>query len=296
MDVSFIVPSYQQGRFIRQCLDSIRDQGLPAGSFEVLVIDGGSTDETAEVVRSHPLKPYFLSEPDRGQAHAVNKGIAKAQGEYLAWINSDDFYRPGVFPELLAIIRSDQDHKVFYGEGDIVDEQGGLLGAYPTEDWNPRRLMEKCFLCQPSVVFHREVVETVGPLDEDCHLVLDLEFWMRAGKRYAFRRLPCTIACSRHYEGTKSRQFPLRMQAEALLAGHQHFGAWSSRRMWSVAENRLLLRFPGLACALKKDGAHYLKFAALWIMKTWLYLDMRVRPGLEQRLIHWLKALPGGCS
>lgn len=287
---SFIIPSFQQGEWIGQCLDSILSQNLPPEAFEVLVMDGGSTDQTASVVQQHPVGAHFFSEPDQGQADAVNKGLRRAKGHYIAWINSDDFYHPEAFAYLQEYFASHPDHRVVYGEGDIVDRAGQRIGAYPTEDWNRSRLADKCFLCQPSVIFHREVVATVGELNPELHLTLDLEFWMRVGAVYPFHRLPRTLACSRHYPGTKSQSNPLRMQIEAALIAHQNLGVWSNRRLWSIAENRLLLTQP-TPRGVPQSGTP-LKFSLFWLRKTALYLSLVLRPDRTGHLHQLLQATP----
>jgi len=129
-------------------------------------MDGGSTDKTAQVASDHLLRPHFISEADGGQAHAVNKGIARASGRYIAWINSDDFYRPNVFPKILQYLYQNPDAAVVYGDGSIVDEAGRFLEPYPTEDWDYTRLAEKCFICQPSLVFRRDILYVIGSLVE----------------------------------------------------------------------------------------------------------------------------------
>lgn len=252
-------------------------------------MDGGSKDETASIVRNHPLQPTFISETDRGQSHAVNKGLAKAKGQHIAWINSDDYFHPKAFFFLREYLLKHKDTKVVYGDGDIVDENGRYICPYPTEDWNHDRLADKCFLCQPSVIFHRDVFETVGMLDENLHLALDLEYWMRAGQAFSFTRLPIKVACSRHYEGTKSNTRPLQMQLEALLVGHRHIGRWSSRRLWSVTENRLIINKPKLAPeALDTNRDHFL----FWLYKITGYLRLRTRLSLTNYLERLLKESP----
>lgn len=273
-------------------MDSIYAQNLPQGSYEVWVIDGGSTDETVDILKNHPLRPNFLSEPDHGQAHAINKGISKSKGDFIAWINSDDYYHDGAFTVLRQYITGNPDARVIYGDGDKVGETGNYMEPYPTEDWRHRRLSDKCFLCQPSVIFHREVFNVVGPINESLQLVVDLEFWMRAGKHFTFHRLPLNIACLRHYPETKSQANQLRMQMEALLVGFRHYGLWSNRRLWSVAENLLLEDRPDIGVAMDPHRATALNVTLFWVMKTMRYLGLRVRPHLEKRLETKIQNLP----
>lgn len=255
--ISFIIPSYNQGRFIGQCLDSIAAQGLDLGAFEVIVIDGGSTDDSAELIAAHPVVSEWVSEPDQGHWDAVNKGIRRSRGELVTWINSDDFYFPDVFNRLIDHIDVYPDFDVYYGDADEVDEAGQFLKAYAVEDWNYERLIDRCILSQPASLIRRSVFDRFGYLSGECRVALDLEFWLRIGKYAKFKRVPLKLACTRIWGGTKSSNQQLAMQEDALYYGYKYGGRWSERRTKSAAEARILWRFPSL------DRPH---FGALFIV------------------------------
>lgn len=275
--VSFIVPSLNQGRFIGQCLNSIAAQGLPRETCEVWVIDGGSTDETLEVLENHPLHPQWISEPDRGHWDAVNKGIRCSCGEILCWINSDDVYLPGGVKEALAFFEAHPECAILYGEADYIDESGARIGSYQVEDWDYERLADKCYLCQPAVLFRRSVVEKHGLLSGDYPVALDLEYWMRIGQTTVPQRVPIKIAASRLWGGTKSSREQWQMQRDALAIGHRYTERWSRRRKWSVAEQQLLSFLPGFRGHRKWTGWRQWALVPFWGLKTLFYGVLSVR-------------------
>jgi glycosyltransferase involved in cell wall biosynthesis len=258
MQVTFIIPSLNQGRFLAACLDSIAAQSLAPDTFEVRVYDAGSTDGTLAILRSHPLRPQWVSEPDAGQAAAVNRGLREAQGHIIAWINADDFYLPGALPAVLSAFASSPAPDILYGRADIIDESGQSLGPYPVEPWNYTRLADFCFLCQPAVFFRRALFGRHGPLDERLHLALDYEYWLRLGRHHSFLFLDRVLASTRDHPATKSRTRRVTVQRECLLASRRHTGQWSPKWLRGLAKHevRAALHVPEDA---PHRGAHLLE-------------------------------------
>jgi glycosyltransferase involved in cell wall biosynthesis len=204
LTVSVVTPSLDQGRFLGQTLQSVAAQDFPI--LEHQVIDGGSTDETLAVLRA-AARPglRWVSERDRGQAQAVNKGIARTTGDIIAWINSDDVYYPGALAAAAGFLAAHPEVDVVYGAADHIDAQGAVLSAYPTAEFDLRRLHEFCFLCQPATFFRRSCITRFGLLDERLHYCMDYEYWLRLGRsgaRFAF--LPVKLAGSRLHPDTKT--------------------------------------------------------------------------------------------
>ena len=270
--VSFVIPSYQQGEFLGKCLDSIMEQGLDRSEYEVLVHDGGSTDKTIDILRTHASKPVWISGQDGGQANAVNLGMRKASGEIIAWINSDDFYLPDALNYVIDYFEKDSSIRILYGNAIRVDKDGATLMSYPVEDWDYNRLLEKCYLCQPATFFRRDILLDHGFLNENYHLALDLEFWLRIGKYEDFLRVPEQLAAAREYTSNKSNSFPLQMQIEALRAGYVHTGYLSKRRLWSVAENFVFFRNQNLKKSIQSNSENPLCTAYFWALKIFKYL------------------------
>jgi len=183
--VSIVTPSYNQAQFLEETIKSVLQQDYP--NIEYIIIDGLSVDRSVDIIRKYEDQlAYWVSEQDRGQCHAINKGFARAQGVIIAWLNSDDLYRPGA---IRAVVKSFSDHPdavAVIGGCVLVDaERKGFSYKKPV-DLNPQRL-----LCgggipgQPAVFFRRELSEKVGGLREDLHYVLDWEYWLRVGMHYS---------------------------------------------------------------------------------------------------------------
>jgi glycosyltransferase involved in cell wall biosynthesis len=201
---SVITPSFCQGRFIERTIKSVLAQKSESIEVEYIICDGGSTDETVEILKSYGETICWVSEPDRGQSDAVNKGIARTTGDIIAWINSDDTYYPGAFEAVKSVFESNPDVLAIYGDAVHIDERDLLIDPYPTEPWNYKRLIETCFLCQPAVFFRRSLVETLGDLDNTLNYCMDYELWLRYGSKIPFVYLPQKLAASRLYQDNKT--------------------------------------------------------------------------------------------
>ncbi len=213
MKISVVTPSLNQGQFIEHTLRSVADQ--TGGQIEHIVLDGGSTDNTIEVLRRFRPPLRWVSEDDGGQAEAVNKGIRATTGEIIGWLNSDDVYYPGAMGRVVAAFDANPDIDVVYGMADHVDYDGNPFETYPTEAWDLERLKERCFICQPAAFFRRRVVERHGLLDESLHYCMDYEYWLRLGRAGArFLYLEEKLAGSRLYAENKTLGARVRVHRE----------------------------------------------------------------------------------
>lgn len=213
MKVSVVTPSFNQARFLRRTLESVAAQAPVA--LEHVVFDAASTDGSVAILRDFRPAVRWHSGPDRGQAHAVNKGIAATDGEVVAWLNSDDVYYPGALARVVAAFEAHPEVDVVYGMADHIDEADRAFEAYPTEPWNPGRLEERCFICQPAAFFRRRAVEAHGALDESLRYCMDYEYWLRLGRAGArFLYLPEKLAGSRLYGENKTLGERLPVHAE----------------------------------------------------------------------------------
>ena len=212
LSVSIITPSYNQGRYLERTIRSVLTQRQP---LEYLVMDGGSRDESVEILQRYSAELQWVSEPDRGQADAVNKGLARATGEIIGWLNSDDIFYPGAVAAAADFLTRRPEIDVVYGNGNHIDEHDRVIEPYPTEDWDFERLKERCFLCQPAVFFRRRLVDRFGPLGVHWRYALDYEYWLRLGKSgVRFARIGALLAGSRLHPDTKTLGSRVKVHAE----------------------------------------------------------------------------------
>jgi glycosyltransferase involved in cell wall biosynthesis len=201
--ISIITPSYNQGIFLGRTLESVARQSYPA--HEHLVFDGGSSDETLQVLEAAGASVRWISQPDDGQADAVNQGLKAASGEVIGWLNSDDIYYPDTFKTIVAAFASDPSLDVVYGAADHIDLEDVPFENYPTTFWDPELLRHTCYICQPALFFRRRVVERIGLLDPSLRYCMDYNYWLRladAGCNFSY--IPQKLAGSRLYAENKT--------------------------------------------------------------------------------------------
>lgn len=183
VEISLVIPSLNQGRFISQTIDSILDQDYK--SVEVIVVDGGSKDGTVEILKSYDQKIRWMSEKDKGQTDAINKGMRIATGKILGYINSDDYLLPGT---LKIISESFRDKEAAWISGDaiIVNEDSKEIQKgvrwYKTllrKISSKPLLLITDYLVQPSTFWKRDLMNKVGYFDESLHYTMDYDYWLR---------------------------------------------------------------------------------------------------------------------
>jgi glycosyltransferase involved in cell wall biosynthesis len=240
-----VTPSLQQGRFIERTLESVwrQQRDSLAGRIEHIIMDGGSTDGTREILERWSDRLSFSSEPDGGQTEAINAGLALARGEILAYLNSDDVHYEGAILSALSVFDNDPLADVVYGDADWIDADDRLIGPYPTEQWSLERLELICFLCQPAVFFRRRVLERFGPFDSRLHYCMDYEYWLRLGMGGArFVHLPRKLAASRVHPATKTLGSRVQAHAEVNDMLKERLGAvpdnWFSNYAHAVLDGR----------------------------------------------------------
>jgi len=181
--ITVITPSYNQARFLEATLRSVHDQGYP--NLEHIVIDGGSTDGSVEIIRKFEDRlAYWVSEPDKGQTDALIKGFSRATGQILAWLNSDDLYEPRTLWDVAEFFTRHPDVQFVYGDALWIDTEGRILKPKKEIPFNRFIwLYDYNYIPQPSAFWRRELYEVVGGLDPRFDLAMDADLWIRFAER-----------------------------------------------------------------------------------------------------------------
>jgi glycosyltransferase involved in cell wall biosynthesis len=202
--VTVVTPSFNQARFIRATIESVLSQDYP--SIEYIIMDGGSTDGTSAIVAPYSDRLTFLSEKDRGQGDAINKGFQMASGSIVAYLNSDDLFLPGAVSAAVAALQANPEFGAVYGEGYRIDADGKVIARFEvTEEYNLWKLVNVSdYILQQTVFWRRPVFDAIGFFDPDLHYGLDWEILMRTGKRYVMGYIPQFMGCLREYPEAKT--------------------------------------------------------------------------------------------
>lgn len=242
--VSVVVPSLNQGHFIRETLDSILSQDYPG--LEVIVVDGGSTDDTREVLAGYGDRLSWTSEKDTGQSNAINKGLARASGEIVCFLNSDDLFTPGSLHAVGTYFAKHPSVQWLTGACRIIDENGrpirAFIDAYKAlwrrfamSRWT---LLVLNYIPQPATFWRRSAMLDVGLIDESLHWAMDYDYWLRLSKLGRPANLPQCLASFRIHSSSKSATNVRSQFDEGVELARIHGGplvAWLNRIHQRVA-------------------------------------------------------------
>jgi glycosyltransferase involved in cell wall biosynthesis len=242
--VSIVTPSYNQGRFLRRTIDSVLSQDYP--HLEYLVIDGGSSDESIAILQGYGDRFFWLSAHDQGQSHAINKGLRRARGDILAYLNSDDVLLPGAIATVVESMCKNADWDVLYGNARHIDECDRVLGDYSTAPYSFERLLQDCCICQPAAFWRRRIMDRVGLFDESLHYAMDYDYWMRIDRAGGlFGHVPAFLAASRAHAQTKTQSARLAVYREILEVSRRHAGDASFSQYYAYWHHRCHERTTG---------------------------------------------------
>ena len=241
--VSIVTPSFNQGKFLKRTIDSVLSQNYP--NIEYIVIDGGSTDESIDTLKSYGNKFQWVSEKDDGQTDAINKGMQRTHGQILAYLNSDDVLLPGAIQRVVEFFKSYPNCGLLYGKADYVDVNDNYIGSYKTAPYSFQRLIQDCMVCQPAAFWRQSVREKIGDFDLQLNFVMGYDYWMRiarSGCEIIF--LPEKLANSRLYPETKTlshraKIFKEIFQISMRHAGYIHYIHYQGLWHYRIYENSL---------------------------------------------------------
>lgn len=202
--VSIITPVLNQASYIGSTIDSVLSQDY--SNLEYRIIDGGSTDGTVEILQSYKERFHWISESDRGQSDAINKGFRQARGEILAWLNGDDIFYPQAVSNAVSALQINPSIGAVYGDCDYIDSNGEFVSRYPVRpyDYDDLVLNNEDYIPQPTVFFRRQVIENIGYLNPSLHYALDYDYWLRLGLKYPMEYIPKRMAALRLHSDAKS--------------------------------------------------------------------------------------------
>jgi glycosyltransferase involved in cell wall biosynthesis len=249
MRVSVITPSYNQAEYLEDTIQSVLAQDYP--DLEYIIVDGGSSDGSVDIIKKYADHlSWWVSEQDRGQADGINKGLRRARGDMVAWLNSDDIYLPGAIQDAVDIFDDKHDIGMVFGDAISIDRAGHPLNRLSFGNWGLPELMRFQIICQPAVFMRRSALEQAGYLDETFHFMLDHHLWMRIAARFDIKHAAQLWAGARHHDLAKnvaqSKEFAAETyRAIAWLKANPEFSVRfkADRRRILGGANRLAGRY-----------------------------------------------------
>jgi GT2 family glycosyltransferase len=261
--VSIVTPSYNQAAYLDQTINSVLRQEYPR--LEYFVVDGASSDGSVEIIRKYADKlEWWISEKDGGQAEAINKGLSRAKGEIVAWLNSDDYYLPGTLSSVIAAFHANPEALFVYGNMLAVDSQNRTINRLTYQPLTLKDLLCFQIIGQPAVFMRRAALEKTGILDPAYHCMLDHQLWLRIAMHGPFVHVEQTWSAARFHAAAKNRARAAEFGQEAFKildwAEHQPelqkvYPEWSDRARASAyrVDARYLL-----------DGGHVWRSLKAW--------------------------------
>ncbi len=206
--VSIITPSFNQAPFIAATIESVLNQDYP--NLEYIIVDGGSTDGSVEIIKSYADKlAWWVSEKDKGQTDAINKGFSRSKGQILAWLNSDDTYEPNAIREAVDFLLQNPTVGLVYGDCNFIDEKGYKFGKFNAAQTDLAKLQRGyVHIPQQASFWRAELWQEVAPLDDSFYFAMDYDLWVRLAK----------ISELRYLSGRNWANFRLHSDAKSIAA------------------------------------------------------------------------------
>ena len=233
--VTIVTPSFNQARYLEETIQSVLNQDYP--NLEYIIVDGGSTDGSVEIIRKYANRlAWWVSEKDRGQTDAINKGFARASGDILAWLNSDDTYLPGAVRGAVEVFRTHPAAGLVYGEANYINGNGRVIGRFPSALTNYRRLRRGyVHIPQQAAFFRADLWRKVGPLDPSFYFAMDYDLWVRLAREAPLEHIQNVLANFRLHADAKTIFADDRCWPEMLRVHYRDGGspfAWIVLKYW----------------------------------------------------------------
>lgn len=265
--VSIITPSYNQGVFVRETIESVLSQDYE--NIEYIVVDGGSTDNSLDIIKEYEGKLIYISEKDNGQSDAINKGFRMAHGEIVAWLNSDDVYEPNCITKAVDEFLKNPKLGLVYGDGYIIDDASKKLKVFEyTQEFDYWKLVNFWdYIMQPATFFKRETLESVGYLDVDLHYCMDWDLWIKLAAVSEVKYIPELLACSREYGDTKTSTGGDKRLKEIIGLLQKYSGKENPLGAQSYKASTFYTKHANAIWPVKKFAGKYLTYKHKWLEK-----------------------------
>ena len=271
--VSIVTPTYNQGKYIEATIQSVLSQNY--SNVEYIVVDGGSTDETLDILKRYDKRLRWISEHDNGPEDAINKGIRQTRGKIVAWLASDDTYLPETITTAVEIFRKHPSVGLVYGKSRYIDSTGMFIADYPTAPFNDNAMAVYNIICQPSVFFLRDIFFDAGELSLDLEIATDYDLWIRIANLSSIFYIPQYLSNYRlHYDAkTLGYSDPLVKFEECLNIAYKYY-------RWAPA-NRV---YPCCLYRLKEKSWKLPSFLITQLALLYaLYEYLRLNKGIDHR-------------
>jgi glycosyltransferase involved in cell wall biosynthesis len=268
--VSIVTPSYNQALYLEQTIQSVLEQAYPR--IEYIVVDGASTDDSFEIIRKYNDRlAYWISEKDSGQAEAINKGFARAKGEILAWLNSDDYYLPNTISAVVKCFEENPDVVMVYGDMLAVDGDGQIINVLKYKQLSLEDLLCFQIIGQPSVFFRRSALEKTGLLDISFHFMLDHHLWIRLAQLGRILHIPQVWSAARYHAQAKNRARAAEFGREAFRVLDWAKAQPGLAEVVSAVERRALASANRYDARYLLDGGQPLPALGAWFRALFLH-------------------------
>jgi glycosyltransferase involved in cell wall biosynthesis len=227
--VTVVTPSFNQAKYLERTILSVLEQDYP--NIEYIVIDGGSTDGSLEIIKKYADRlSFWVSEPDKGQTDAINKGFGRAAGQYLAWLNSDDTYNPGAVREAVEFLTAHPDVGLVYSDAHFINADDGVIGNFPAAQTDRTRMLQGYVHVPQQTTFLRaNLWKKIGPLDPTFFFAMDYDLWVRLTKYAPMVYCPGRVwANFRLHNDGKTVAADDRCWPEMLRVHRREGGSWFS--------------------------------------------------------------------
>ena len=276
--VSIVTPSYNMARYLPEAIESVLSQDYP--NIELLVMDGGSTDGTVEVLKKYEHRIRYVIGRDEGPSDAIHRGFAQTSGSICSWLNADDRLLPGAVRAAAEYLTAHPETDVIYGEANWIDDAGAVIDRYPTVPFNPKFLEQECFICQPTAFMRRSSYQRCG-LDPSVKCSFDYDLWIRMAKQgFRFDLFPRYQALSRMHRGAITFHHREKALRDSMQLLQRHYGYVPFRWVYGYTAYRIDGRdqffeplqysfgryLATLPLGLRYNPTHGLHFLREWLM------------------------------